>query len=63
MNKVSIISVYCNVTLSQEFFLIFRQPIHMSVSSICVQVWDTNGLRADDTASLRQVELLQFLSS
>lgn len=50
-------------TLNQEFFLILRRPIHMSVSSICVHVWDTKGRSPTDTASFRQVELLQFFSS
>lgn len=52
-----------DVTLNQEFFRIFRRPIHISVSSICVQVWDTKGRRPTDTASFKQVELLQFFSS
>lgn len=52
-----------DATLNQEFFRIFRRPIHISVSSICVQVWDTKGRMPTDTASFKQVELLQFFSS
>ncbi len=57
------IDIQPSPTLYQEFLRMFRRPIHMSDSSICVQVWATNGRRRDDTASFRQVELLQFFSS
>lgn len=50
-------------TFNQEVFLIFRRPIHMSVSSIWVQVCETKGRSPPETASFKQVELLQFLSS
>lgn len=50
-------------TLYQEFFLIFSLPIHISDNNICVQVWATKGLSLEETANLRQVELLQFFSS
>lgn len=41
----------------------FSLPIHISDNSICVQVWATNGRSREETASLRQVALLQFFSS
>lgn len=54
---------YKAITLYHEFFRMFSLPIHISDNNICVQVWATNGRSLDDTASLRQVELLQFFSS
>lgn len=50
-------------TLYQEFLRMFSRPIHMSDSSIWVQVWATKGRRWEETANFKHVELLQFFSS
>lgn len=55
--------LYSAGTLRLLLLPILRQPIHMSVSSIWLQVWAMKSLCLAATASFRQVELLQFFSS
>lgn len=62
-NHILYVKLFLRYTLYQEFFLIFSLPIHISDNNICVQVWATKGLSLEETANLRQVELLQFFSS
>lgn len=51
------------ITFRPEFLRMRRRPIHMSVSSIWLQVWAMKSLCLAATASCRQVALLQFFSS
>lgn len=50
-------------TFRPEFLRMRRRPIHMSVSSIWLQVWAMKSRCLAATASCRQVALLQFFSS
>lgn len=60
---ITIIKAGSMFTLRPGFLPIRKQPIHMSVSNIWLQVCAMKSLCFAATASFRQVELLQLTSS